>query len=188
MATTINFTKRTLDEIQQANRGERLELKDSKQPGLFASLRPGGSLSFYFYRRIDGRPARRKLGEFPLTTVEQARKAAQSYGGKVAQGIDPQVEKRAKKAEPTLAEAFTYWMDHAKQHKKTWAEDQRQFDKFLAEWRNRKLSGISQADVEALHARIGTKLCNSQKSDSESNYPYHPKSSQPNRPKTIAGA
>ena len=46
---------------------------------------------------------------------------------------------------------------HAKPHKRTWKEDQRQFDVFLKTWSSRRLSDIKHADVQALHARVGTK-------------------------------
>ncbi|MFO0868450.1 MAG: Arm DNA-binding domain-containing protein [Pirellulales bacterium] len=64
--------------------GERLIVHDTKAPGLIAELRPGGTLTFYLYRRIEGRPARVRIGPFPAVTVEQARKHAQRLVGDIA--------------------------------------------------------------------------------------------------------
>ena len=46
---------------------------------------------------------------------------------------------------------------YASAHKKprSVAEDERQFEKFLAPWASRRLSTIKKADVQALHSRIG---------------------------------
>ena len=66
--------------------------------------------------------------------------------------------RRAAREEPTLANLFSYWLEtHAKQHKRTWAEDERQYNVFLKPWANRKLSTIRKADVQSLHAKVGTK-------------------------------
>jgi integrase len=156
MPKQIQFTKKTLLKLLAQSGGKRLDVHDAKQPGLVASLRSGGSLSFYLYRRINGRPARVRLGGFPEITVEQARKAAAAHCGDIARGIDPAEAKRRARGAMTFKQLFAHYLEqHAKPHKLTWQEDQRQFDRYLAAWKNRPLSAIRRTDVQALHAKVG---------------------------------
>ena len=56
----------------------------------------------------------------------------------------------------TLGALFDHWLEtHAKLHRRTWPEDQRQFNLHLAHWQARRLSSVSRSEVQALHARIG---------------------------------
>ena len=157
--TKSNFTKALLVKLLDRSRaGERRTIHDRKQPGLIAELRPGGTLTFYLYRRINGRPTRVRIGAFPALTVEQARKQAQALVGEIAKGGDPRQARKARRAELTFGGLCQYWIEeHAKPHKRTWGEDQRLIDKFLARWKPRKLSDIKPADVQGLHNKIGEK-------------------------------
>jgi len=131
---------------------------DANQAGLALCVTPQGTKTFYCIRRVDGRPTRIRIGRFPEWAVEQARKQAAKLLGEIATGKNPQAERRAARHEHTVDGLFAHWLEsHAKLHKRTWEEDQRQFDTFLATWRTRRLSTISKADVQALHARVGQK-------------------------------
>ena len=58
--------------------------------------------------------------------------------------------------EHTLGALFDHWLEsHAKQHRRTWPEDKRQFEKHLNYLRTRRLSSISKSEVQALHAKLG---------------------------------
>jgi integrase len=156
MAKRIAFTNPALEKLIEANRGTRLVAYDTRQPGLMAELREGGTLTFYLYRWANGRPHRIRIGAYPDVPVDGARKQAKLLLADLVKGADPNAIKRAKRTEPTLRDLFDHWMEgHAKPHKRTWAEDQRQFDRLLAGWHGRRLSGIKRAEVQALHARIG---------------------------------
>lgn len=156
MGHRINFSKGALEKFVSAHGGDRQVIHDGKQPGLILEVRAGGAASFQLYKRIEGRPTRILIGRFPEVTVEQARKKVAKLLGNVADGRNPQAEKRAARHEHTIGGLFDHWLEmHAKLHKRTWPEDQRQFDAFLAPWKARRLSTISKADVQALHARIG---------------------------------
>ena len=154
----ISFTKRSLEKLF-GQQGRREVIHDPKTPGLRAELREGGSIAFYVFKRVaGGGPVREKVGEFPEVSIDAARRKARETIAKLAQGINVAHERRYKRAEPTLGELFADWLDkHAKPHKRTWVEDERQFNKSLQPWRNRKLSAISRADVRALHTRLGGK-------------------------------
>jgi integrase len=74
----------------------------------------------------------------------------------VANGANPQADRRAKRQEPTLGDLFAHWIEmHAKVHKRTWQEDERQYNVFLKQWAGRKLSSITKQDIQGLHARVG---------------------------------
>jgi integrase len=156
MSDKINFTKTSLIELIEKNAGRRLVVRDMMCRGLIAELRPGGSLTFYFYRFFHGRPARIKIGPFPALSVENARKAVAKMQGAVAEGKDPRVERQRAKTMPDLKALFTHWMEsHAKLHKRTWKADEDNYRKFLAKWGTRRLSDIKRGDVVALHTKIG---------------------------------
>ena len=155
MAKRINFTKTALEQLIQEHDGKRVVVYDTRQPGLIAELREGGSLSFYVYRRLKGGPPlRRRIGAFPQVGVEQARDEARTRIADMVKGLDPDESIRRRRQEPTLADLYKQWIEHAREHKKTWREDQRQFKKLLRGWHTRRLSAIKQRDVRALHQRI----------------------------------
>ncbi len=49
-------------------------------------------------RRVNGRPVRVTLGRFPPMTVESARRLAYEHLARMAEGINPNAEKREAKA------------------------------------------------------------------------------------------
>ena len=73
----------------------------------------------------------------------------------MVQGIDPQAAKRAKREELTLADAWEHWKMHSEDRKKSWSEDERQWNAFLKPWASRRLSTIETRHVTQLHAKIG---------------------------------
>jgi hypothetical protein len=156
-ANRFAFTKTKLEELKCAD-GEREYFYDIKTPGLAFCVTSAGSKSFYFYRRIAGRPSRVRLGGFPELSVEQARDLTAETQYKVAQGGDPVKDKRLAKGEMTLKDLFQYYLEaHAKPHKKTWEEDVREYKLYLPKLHNRKLSQITQHDIQTLHASLGRK-------------------------------
>lgn len=157
MAERINFTKTALENLIDQHEGERLVVYDTKQAGLIAELREGGTLSFYVFRRQRGGPPKRiRIGPYPEVTIEGARDQAKVIVVELVKGNDPNLSRRAKRQEATLKDLFTHWLEtHAKLHKRTWEEDERQFNTLLVGWHTRRLSAVNRNDVRALHARIG---------------------------------
>jgi integrase len=88
--------------------------------------------------------------------VEQARKEVARMIGEIAQGNDPAGDRRKARGETTVGELFALYLDgHAKPHKRSWKEDQAQYERYLARWKARRLSQVHRGDVAALHAKIG---------------------------------
>lgn len=152
----LRFSKGVVEAIPFPAKG-RVYYHDLLTPGLCVSVTAAGGKVFYHYRRVDGRPVRYRIGSFTDCTVENARKAVAKLNGQIAEGKNPQQAKQERRAEMTVGELFDYHLEHyAKPHKKTWKQDEWMFRRFLAGWRERKLSSIKTSDVQSLHTRIGS--------------------------------
>jgi integrase len=152
----INFTKAALLAAGAAEKGKRDYYYDAREKGLMLAVTAAASKTFYLYKRIEGRPERLLLGKFPDLTVENARKLAASAKGEIAMGENPQKAKRSIRDEMTFGALFGEYLEkHSKVHKRSWAYDEREVNKFLKHWFNRKISSIEKAEVERLHAKVG---------------------------------
>jgi len=129
---------------------------DESADGLALLVLPSGVRTFYFCKRIAGRYRRVKIGRFPGVTIEQARREVAKLTGKVASGDNPADERRQARAAMTFGELFTMYLEkYAKPHKRTWAEDEKQYQRYLKQWAGRRLDQITRGDVAAMHARVG---------------------------------
>ncbi|MDO9225632.1 MAG: site-specific integrase [Pseudomonadota bacterium] len=81
---------------------------DTETKGFGLKIFPTGARSFVFqYRSPEGRTRRATIGKLSdVLTVEQARKKAKILASDVLNGRDPQGEKQARKAAPTLAQVL----------------------------------------------------------------------------------
>lgn len=156
MGVQFPFTKRRIEAVGLPERG-REQYRDTKTPGLVLRVTAAGAKTFYVYKKLNGRPVRFKLGDFPTMTVDQARHRAADILGEIAKGANPAAARRAGRQAPTLRELFEHWIAHAKLAKRTWRDDERQFEKYLAPLKNRKLGDITQGDVARWHSDIGRK-------------------------------
>ncbi len=153
----LPFSKKRLESLPVPSAG-RAMYHDAATPGLTLRVSAAGNKVFYVYRWANGKPVKMKLGAFGELTVETARRLARSLAGKWADGKDPAADRRKARQQPTLKEAFEQWRDaHAKLHRRTWEDDERQFEKYLTEFHGRRLASIKPLDVATWHGRIGTK-------------------------------
>ena len=154
------LTKRTIDAVPSPSGDERIVIHDSEVKG-FSIRISSGSRTFYLYRWIGGRPQRIKLGGYPETTPEAARKLAEKSNGEVAQGKDLAADRRRRRLpnsnDPTLGKLLTHTLEqHWKPNCRTWKEQKRLFEKYSpAKWNSRRLSTISKVDVLERHRVIG---------------------------------
>lgn len=131
---------------------------DDKEAGLVLLVTSGGSKTFYLSKKINGRPERIKLGRFPDLSVENARKAAAKQKGHIADGKNPNDEKKRLRDDLSLGDLFRDYMErYSKKHKKSWQYDQREINKFLSHWFRRKLSDITKQEIQRLHEKIRDK-------------------------------
>ena len=151
----VNFTKAAIERIVAPETG-RLYVHDEKEAGLLIQITPNGRRTFQLYRKFKGRPLRVTIGTYPEFTVEQARKKAREIKTDMDAGLNPNDTLRQEREELTFAGLFEQYMTrHAKLSKRTWQEDQRQYDRYLTSLANRRLSDITKRDIAAIHSHIG---------------------------------
>lgn len=152
---TANFTKALLSSLPLPPEGKRHSFKDARVKGLIVRVTPNGKKTFQLYQKHQGRPVRITLGTFPDMTIENARREATKAKGALAAGTNPNVEKDRLRKEITLKQLFELYMDrYSKVEKKSWRYDEREINKFLSHWFNRKISDISTYEIKSLHLRL----------------------------------
>lgn len=151
----VTFTKKILEALPLPSIGKRHSFKDERVKGLIIRVTANGQKTFQLYQKHQGRPVRVTLGTFPDMTIENARKEATMAKGALAGGSNPNVEKNRLRKEITLKELFDLYMErYSKVEKKSWEYDQREINKFLSQWFNRKISDISKYEIKSLHLKI----------------------------------
>lgn len=152
----LNFTKSWIERLGSAPNGTREVWRDQQVPGLQLTVTDRGSKSFYVRKKLRGRSERFLVGRFPALTVEAARRRAQEIIGKVATGQDAAAIRERRTREVSLGQLFVRYLDDfAKLHKRTWAQDRAQFERYLGQWRGRRVDSVTRADVVKLHAQVG---------------------------------
>jgi len=130
---------------------------DLRLPGFALRVSEQGTKSWIVFYRIGGKQRRLTLGRYPALKLSDARKEARAALDQVDLGIDPAEEKKLKKRKALeqpnnfegVAELFIE--RYAKKKKRTWAEDERVFKKYVTPyWGHRPLDTITRSDVVAL--------------------------------------
>jgi len=152
------FTKERLSRVTVKKGKAEAWVFDKKSPWLGYRLTANDVGAFYVVRRIKGLSAKIRLGGREIT-IEQARKLADEVNAQIANGIDPREQRRQDRINTaTLGDLVEHFIEtHSKPHKKSWEEDEAMVKLYLADWKPRRLSSITQNDLRALHARIGAK-------------------------------
>ena len=151
----VALTKARLDALPVPAKG-RTYIYDAKTPGLAVCVTATGSKTFYLYRWLNSRPQRIRIGRTSDLSLEQARAEAQKLTGLMAQNINPQDAKRAARRELTFGAVFADYMErYSKPYKKSWQQDQDQYDRYLKPLAGRKVSALTQADIQRLHVHVG---------------------------------
>lgn len=91
------LTKKVVETLKPA--GAPYEVRDSDLKGFLLRIEPGGTRSWFFEYRINGRRNRLLLGRYKGLSPEGARDLATIAAGDVAKGVDLQVRKKAIRAE-----------------------------------------------------------------------------------------
>ncbi len=74
---------------------KRQEIADGQTPGLYLLVQPSGAKSFACRYSRDGRVKKVTLGPYPSLSLAEARRQALQLAAQVANGGDPQAEKKA---------------------------------------------------------------------------------------------
>jgi len=151
MNKTINFTKASLIALKAPEKGFDT-YSDTGEKGLKLYVTSKGVKTFFIRKMIEGKDERIIIGQFPVLSVEDARKEALNIKALIAKGKNPNDDLRNKRAEYTLEDLFNEYMKrYSKPHKKSWKYDEREIPKFLGHWFKRKLSSIKHQEIRKLH-------------------------------------
>lgn len=154
----MKLTKRVIDTAAYQGAGNaRCVLWDSEVPGFGLRIFPSGKKAFLLSYRVQGRKRLMTIGTYGVLTLDQARTNARALLAKVeTESADPLADRRRDAQGETLRDLCTAYMERHGNAKKSSSEDQRRIDKHLLPvWGSLKVRAITQADVAALHAKIG---------------------------------
>lgn len=159
MTERYKFTDRKLESLKAKD--SRYEAFDSEVTGLGIRVTPKGSASFFLVARYGGarNPTRRFIGAYSphlKDCLREARAKALIWRAKLRQGIDPAAEENAAKEANLVSARNTFEMvaeDYIRQHLskirkgKVFEADIRR--RFIARWKDRPFTSITQQDVAA---------------------------------------
>jgi integrase len=149
-----NFIKAVLDNITIPING-RDYYYDTKAAGLILDVTSKGKKNYYLYKKVQGRPARIKIGSYNELSIENARKKVAEYKNQIEVGKNPNDERRKIKAEITFGQMFIQFMErYSKLHKRSWQYDEREVNKFLSHCFNRKAFSITKYEVQVLQETV----------------------------------
>jgi integrase len=153
----VKLTKKVVDQATAPVGVKQAFLRDAALAGFGLRITEGGTKSFIVEKRINGRVRRETLGRFGALTVEQARREAQRFLGKVAMGIDPVAERKTAQAQAvTLAQAFEDFRKARKNLKpKTLNDYSRNLEHHLHGWMRKPITTLTKAMVSRRHREIG---------------------------------
>lgn len=149
----MKLTKKLIDAAKHPARGQ-VFLRDDALRGFALRITPG-SKAFVLERSIHGRVRRLTIGRYPDLTLDQARQIAQAKVGEIAKGSDPAEDRRTRRKSATWQDLETLYLERHAIHKKSASNDVGVLKNHLAEWRPRRLSTITRADVCTRHAEMG---------------------------------
>ncbi len=114
MSQRINLSKKAISDLPNAPAGQRAEYYDTQVRGLMVRVTDKGHKAYYARRKQGGKSQRLLIGEFPGTSLEEARKKALELCAAISRGNNPR-KKTVLRAEPTLGALLeAYLQEHAK--------------------------------------------------------------------------
>jgi len=122
-------------------------------------LHPGGRRVYVCSYRVNRRKRLATLGRADVLTLDQARKKAMAYLGKVASHEDPQLEFYALRDQKTVAELCAAFIEnHLKPKRVKWKDDASILRRrILPKLASRLANAITCADIEPIHSEVGAK-------------------------------
>ena len=155
MTEPFTFTKATLQVLRPSCK--QYEVRDSKTPGLVCRVNPAGSKTYMFYRKVDGKNIRIKIGRVSDITIEQARQKTEFLNGQIVSGIRPHEILKEKRQEPTFSQLYArYYKEHAVPHTKRPDDNKAMIDLHITPqigaWRT---GDITKEKMKEIHRRMG---------------------------------
>lgn len=155
MSNNVNFTKEAIEAL--AIKKKQYEVSDEKIPSLRLMINPGGSRTFYLYRKIEGTPQRIKIGRYGEITISEARGKARILNSKITLGDNPVRRNSQNKHELTFSDLFQlYYIEHALKYTKRPSENRKMIVNHVFPYLGKnKLKDITPRIIRDLHTRIG---------------------------------
>ena len=118
MPTVRSFTQPFLRSVTSEPPSKQTDYTEQKIPGFGLRVNPGGSATFFVaYRMPGGKKGRFKIGRYPTVDLKTAQTEARRIVALVAQGIDPQEERRlAKQDEQTVGDLIALFQQIGRAH------------------------------------------------------------------------
>jgi integrase len=138
-----------------------LYINDARMPGLSVRVTKAGAKSYVYTRKVHGRFFRKTLGKTAALTLQSARRAAATYNGEVAKGINLAAMLKAAKAGAagktvTLGTAYERFLTLKDRRPSTVKDYNMLWRLHVPDRLKRKpLAEITSADVEQLKAEVG---------------------------------
>ena len=131
----FRFTKRDLENLPPQTRdaaAREAEYSDTECIGLKCLVNRTGRKFLYLRYTFHRRRRAIKIGEFPSTSLAEARQRANEFKGQIDRGADPQAEKQRVLAIPTFkAFALETYMPYAENVKRSHKDDRSRLDHHL---------------------------------------------------------
>jgi integrase len=161
----FKVTRRSLAALKDSDRSERgTKHRDRDLPGFYVVAYTTRRVSFFARYRIHGQRRTVKLGDYPATMPEAARKAALAVLGGAARGEDEAAKRKAAREAATASTkriTFEKWRDEYVKDAARRLKSTRDPDRYLAmageEWNARPLVEITTRDVETFRNRLAEK-------------------------------
>jgi integrase len=129
---------------------------DEHTRGLSVRVEPTGSKSWMVYYRSCGKVRWYRIGGASSIELKDARRLAGRVLFQVAEGKDPQADRRAQRSSGTFEEVATrYVEEYSKRENKSWRQSDRLVRKHLfPKWAKMRAANITRGDVKAIKAAI----------------------------------
>mgnify|MGYP001164651997 CR=1 FL=1 len=133
---------------------------DKKQPKLACVVSVKGIKTFalHSWDRNIKKPIQHTIGRYPEVSVNQAREEVGKLLSRLTAGEDIKEAARSIREEPTLDDLFSGWLVHAKQHKRSWRDDEQRYSLHLKPtFGTARISAITTEQVRKWHSQLPTK-------------------------------
>jgi integrase len=140
--------KKDVDALQPKDKQYTHRLGDPAGFGLRVS--PGGTKTFIYEARVNGKNRRIKCGVYGPLTIDEGREKAREFAKQVAQGIDPaEVRSAKKRAGLTLQTAVDEYLQ--RNLKESTRKDVKRAVEQFKDWLNKPVTDITPVMVEERH-------------------------------------
>jgi len=139
-----------------------MEYSDAEVVGLRLLVSKTSRRFFYFRYRFRGRKRALRIGEFPSVSVKDARQRCHEAKATLARDVDPAAEREERLGIPTFAAYAVDYLAWAKQHKRSWRDDESRLNlELVPRFGKLTLDAITPRDIQRMHAEIRERTTNS---------------------------